>query len=254
MQALEGWIRAIIGLLFCGVCVGVTFILLIPLIPWHRRRIELTSHLGTVMGSGVMKLSGCKLEIEGLEHARSGRPAVFIGNHTSIYDAFTSIWLSPLGTVGVAKKQIIYYPFYGMAWLLAGHLTVDRGNSEKARASMRKMGDFVRDQNLSIFLWPEGTRARDGRLLPFKKGAIHLALQTGLPIVPMVTTGAHQAWLKGTLTLRKVPIKIRFLPPIDTSTWTRERLDEHLEDVYQTVLQSLPEDQRPLAPATRAAA
>lgn len=239
--------------MFLAVAVGIVG--LIPLLPWHTRRIRFTNHFGTVLGSTILKISGCTVRVHGQEHVHTSRPAIYAGNHTSIFDAFTSIWLSPTGTVGVAKRQIIYYPFYGLAWIMAGHLLIDRGRTAAAKQSMRKMGDFVRDNGLHIFMWPEGTRAADGRLLPFKKGVVHLALQTGLPIVPMVTVGAHKAWLKGSLLLRKVPIDITFLPPVDTSSWTEQTLDQHVEELHQRFVEALPQEMRPVqAEAERVAA
>ncbi len=252
---LNSVVRLSVGLVFTGVVVLTGVVALIPIIPWHDKRIRLSNHLGTVLGSGIMWISGCKVKVHGQENIVPGRPAIFAGNHTSIFDAFTSIWLSPQGTVGVAKKQIIYYPFYGAAWLLAGHLTVDRSNTANAKASMKRMGEFVRAKGLSLFMWPEGTRSRDGRLLPFKKGVVHLALQTGLPIVPMVTAGAHRAWKKATLfTLRSVPIDITFLPAIDTSGWTEERMEEHLEELRAVIAAALPSEQKPADPVELAAA
>lgn len=232
-------------MIFIGLVVTGGLILLIPLLPWRIRRIQLTNHMGTLLGSGILKISGCPLTIRGRELLHRDRPAIYIGNHTSVYDAFSSIWLSPVGTVGVAKKQIIYYPFYGLAWLLSGHLTLDRGNTDKAKASMRAMGEFVRKNRLHVFMWPEGTRSKSGRLLPFKKGVVHLALQTGLPIVPMVTSGAHKAWGKKTLLLKRTPIHIQFLPAIDTSRWSEATLDTHVEELYQAFLGALPADQQP---------
>jgi lysophosphatidate acyltransferase len=246
VQTLEGLIRAFVGLVFLGVMVILGIACLIPLLPWHTLRIKFTNHFGTVVGSGIMWVSGCEVRVHGREHVHSSKPAIYAGNHTSIFDAFTSIWLSPVGTVGVAKKEIIYYPFYGLAWLLAGHLTIDRGHTERAKASMAKMGAFVKQHGLHIFMWPEGTRAADGRLLPFKKGVAHLALQTRLPIVPMVTVGAHKAWMKGSLLLRKVPIDITFLPPIDTTGWSEDHLDAHVEALRQAFIAALPMEQRPV--------
>lgn len=246
MRTLEGLLRALVGLVFLGVMVALGIVCLIPLLPWHPLRIKFTNHFGTVVGSGIMRISGCKVRVHGKEHVHSSRPAIYAGNHTSIFDAFTSIWLSPVGTVGVAKREIIYYPFYGLAWILAGHLLIDRGRTERAKASMAKMGAFVKQHGLHIFMLPEGTRASDGRLLPLKKGIVYLALQTGLPIVPMVTVGAHKAWIKGSLLLRKVPIDITFLPPIDTTGWSEDRVDEHLETLKAAFVAALPEDQRPL--------
>ena len=84
-----------------------------------------------------------------------------------------------------------------------------------------------------------------GELQQFKKGFFHLALQTGLPIVPMVTIGAHHAWDRGTLTIREVPITIRFLEPIDTSRWSEMNMGQHMKEVEDAFANALPPEQRP---------
>ncbi len=242
---LNSVVRLVLGLTALGVLMTTMILVLIPFLPWRITRIRITNHFGTAIGKTIMAIAGCRMEISGREHIGPDRPAIYIGNHTSIFDAFTSIWLSPEGTVGVAKKEVIWYPFYGIAWFLSGHLLIDRGNSDKAKASMRALADFVRTNKLHIMMWPEGTRAADGRLLPFKKGIVHLAIQTGLPIVPMITMGAHRAWEKSSLALRSVPIQIKFLPPISTEGWSEERLSEHVELLHQTIADALPPSQKP---------
>lgn len=234
------------GLVFIGTMVTFGILCLIPIIPWREKRIRLTNHLGTIVGKGIMRISGCPVTVSGTEHVSADRPAIYVGNHTTIFDAFTSIWLSPVGTVGVAKKEIIYYPFYGLGWVLAGHLLIDRSRTDQAKDSMRKLGEFVKQKGLHLFMWPEGRRSADGRLAPFKKGVIHLAIQTGLPIVPMVTKGAHLAWQKASLTLKKVPIDITFLPPVDTTGWSEDRMEEHIAELRKVILEALPPEQHPL--------
>ena len=150
------------------------------------------------------------------------------------------------GTVGVAKKQVVWYPLIGVLYLLSGHLRIDRSNSAQAREGLREMGDIVRKNRLSIWMWPEGTRSRDGRLLPFKKGIIHLALQTGLPIVPVVVTGAHLAWTKNSFAVRRVPIGVHVFPAIDTSSWTVDKVDAYAEQLHQVFADALPPEQRPV--------
>ncbi|KAM1873665.1 hypothetical protein ACFX13_007472 [Malus domestica] len=82
-----------------------------------------------------------------------------------------------------------------------------------------------------------GTRSRDGRLLPFKKGFVHLALQTGLPIVPMVLTGTHQAWRKGSLHVRPASLSVKYPPPIKTDGWKADKIDEHIKMVHDLYVQ-----------------
>jgi lysophosphatidate acyltransferase len=167
-------------------------------------------------------------------------------NHTSIVDLFITLRLMPGSTVGIVKKEVILYPFFGQMYLLTGHLRVDRGKRAAAVASMKKLSELVRKHKLSIIMSPEGTRSRDGRLLPFKKGLIHMALQTGLPVVPMVIHGAHQAWRSDSLAVRSSNIFIDVLPAVDTSHWSADDTDAAVEEIHAIFRANLPPEQRPL--------
>lgn len=238
-------IRLGVGLWFLFAIFPPVLLVLIILLPWRVARIRFTNHVGSLLGWTLMKISGCPVTVDGQEHFDGSQPVICVGNHTSIADAFTSVWLVPTGTVGVAKKQILGYPVYGQIWYLSGHLVIDRSNTEKAKESLRELAGILRDNRLSVLLWPEGTRSRDGRLQPFKKGFAHLAIQTGHPIVPMVTTGALDVWQRGSIHLRKVPIHIKFLPPIDTTHWKLENVTEHTAEVRQIIAEALPPKQQP---------
>ncbi|CAD6262184.1 unnamed protein product [Miscanthus lutarioriparius] len=141
------------------------------------------------------------------------------------------MWLAPTCTVGIAKKEIIWYPLFGQLYVLANHLRIDRSNPAAAIHSMKQVARAVVKNNLSLILFPEGTRSKNGRLLPFKKGFVHAALQTGLPVVPIVVTGTHLAWRNNSLRVRPVPLTVKVLPPIGTAGWEEARVDEHVEVV-----------------------
>jgi len=237
--------RLMIGLVYIGICVGVTVLCLVPLLPWRVRRIRVTNFFGSLIGAGIMRISGCRVTVKGREALSRDKPAIYAGNHTSIFDAFTTIWLTPSGTVGVAKKEILFYPFYGVCWWLAGHLLIDRANTEAAKKRMRGIGEFVRKNNLHVCIMPEGHRSRDGRLRAFKKGIAHMAIQTGLDIVPMVTTGATYAWEAGKLSLNPAKIEITFLPPVSTKSWSEDKISEHLAELQQVFVNALPVEQHP---------
>lgn len=248
--------KLVLGFLWVAFGLGLAIIPLLPMLPWRIARIRWTNMMGRWVGLGVVKLVGSQTTVIGRDIAQNTGPAIFVGNHTTSLDAFTSIWLVPPKTVGVAKKEIIYYPVYGQVWALSGHLCLDRQNPIKARASIAKLADLVRRKNLKVLMWPEGTRSKDGRLLPFRKGFAHLALETKLPIIPMVISGAHHAWQKSTWSIRPVPIKIQFLEPISTQDWQRETLDSHIQEVWQKFCDALPPGQQPhssIQPATHAA-
>lgn len=233
------------GMVTMAVAVTVHFLVLLVLLPSRVLRIKSCNYFGKVVGPAMMWLSGSPVAWYGTENLDPKRPAIYISNHTSIVDIFLGIWLSPVGTVGVAKKQVIYYPFFGQLYWLSGHLRIDRSRSRSAVRSLRELARIVHDNGLSIYIWPEGTRSRDGRLLPFKKGIVHLAKQTGLPIVPVVVHNAHKCWEKSSLAVRRTNIRVDILPAIDTSEWQLSTINEHLELLHGQFVETLNEEQRP---------
>jgi lysophosphatidate acyltransferase len=242
---LKSFLRLAAGLACTGVLVVLMTPILLVLLPWRVGRIRVTNAFGSLIGRSVMWCAGCRVTVVGQENVSADRPAIYACNHTSTLDAFTTIWLTPKGTVGVAKKEVLFYPFYGQAWWLAGHVFVDRGRTEKAKAALRRTARFIRDKGLHLCILPEGTRSQTGRLLPFKKGIVHLALETKLPIVPMVTVGLENVWKRGSLVLRPADVTITFLPPISTESWTEARIDEHIDEIRAPFLRTLPPAQQP---------
>jgi lysophosphatidate acyltransferase len=238
-------LRIAAGLLVLAVASTVHALVLLALMPWRGLRIRSCNVWGWVVGRTLLALGGVQVTVDGRALLRADRPAIYVSNHTSIHDIFLGIWLGPLGAVGVAKKEIVYYPFFGQLYWLSGHLLLDRGNHERAVAAMRTLVRHVKRYGLSIWMWPEGTRSRDGRLQPFKKGLWHLAVETGLPVVPVVVSGAHRTWAKGSLRLRPAEVRVTVGPEIDTSGWKDRAIDSCLEEVRAVFVAGLPGDQLP---------
>ncbi|XP_068669413.1 1-acyl-sn-glycerol-3-phosphate acyltransferase-like [Aristolochia californica] len=214
------------------------------LIPWPNARIKQGNVYGHVTGRLLMWILGNPLKIEGSEY--SNLNAIYISNHASPLDIFLIMWLTPTGTVGIAKKEIIWYPLFGQLYVLANHLRIDRSNPPAAIESIKEAARVIVRNKLSLIIFPEGTRSRTGRLLPFKKGFVHIAVQTRLPIVPMVLTGTQLAWRKGGLRVRPAPLTVNFLPPVKTDDWTADKIDDHVKMVHSLYIKHLPEAQRPL--------
>ncbi|XP_022717919.1 1-acyl-sn-glycerol-3-phosphate acyltransferase-like isoform X2 [Durio zibethinus] len=247
----DGWISTLIScvrLVTCFLTMMVTTtiwtIIILLLLPWPSQRIRQGNICGHVTGRLMMWILGNPIKIEGKEF--SNERAIYISNHASLIDVFLVIWLTPTGTVGIAKKEIIWYPLFGQLYVLAKHLRIDRSNPSAAIQSMKEAVQAVIKHNLSLIIFPEGTRSKNGRLLPFKKGFVHLALQSGLPIVPMVLTGTHRAWRKGSLHVRPAPISVKYLPPIRTDNWTDDRVDDYIKMVHDIYVENLPELQKPV--------
>ncbi|KAL1347761.1 hypothetical protein AAHE18_07G029000 [Arachis hypogaea] len=248
----NGWVSSIISwirIVTCFVSMMVTTfiwaLIMVVLIPWPYERIRQGNIYGHVTGRMLMWILGNPIKIEGAEY--NNERAIYISNHASPIDIFLIMWLTPTGTVGIAKKEIVWYPLFGQLYVLANHLRIDRSNPTSAIESMKEAARAVVRNNLSLIIFPEGTRSKNGRLLPFKKGFVHLALQTRLPIVPMVLTGTHQAWRKGSLHVRPTPLAVKYLPPISTENWKAEKIDDYVKMVHDLYAAQLPETQRPLA-------
>ncbi|CAL9207580.1 unnamed protein product [Musa hybrid cultivar] len=249
-KADDGWVsvavsgaRVVACFLTMMVTTAVWAGIMLLLLPWPYERIRQGNLYGHVTGRLMMWILGNPIKIQGSEF--SATRAIYICNHASPIDIFLVMWLTPIGTVGIAKKEIIWYPLFGQLYVLAKHLRIDRSNPAAAVESLKEAALEVRNNDLSLVIFPEGTRSRSGRLLPFKKGFVHIALQTRLPIVPMVLTGTHLAWRKDSLRVRPAPITVKYLPPIKTDEWDKDKMNEYIEMIHSLYVQHLPEAQKP---------
>lgn len=238
-------LRLLVGFLVLSLFSVPYLLVVVLLLPWRRLRIQCGNMYGKIMGPTLTRLAGTRAQVRNGSALEGQKPAIYVTNHTSELDPFLAMWLCPMGGCGIAKKEVARVPFFGWAYWLSGHLLVDRSNREKAIASMAEVGEVVRRHNLSIWIWPEGTRSSDGRLLPFKKGFAHLALTTGLPIVPVVAHHAHRRWPARTLWMLPGRLQVDVLPAIDTSNWSVETLEDHVGQIRQVFIDALQPDQRP---------
>lgn len=147
-------------------------------------------------------------------HLEKVRPAVFIGNHQTELDVLMLGCMFPKYCSVTAKSSLKRTPFLGWFMSLSGSIFIDRSNSKDAREAMRGAADEIRNRRQSVYMFPEGTRsyAKDPMLLPFKKGAFHLAVQAQVPIVPVVVANySHVLWIKGLVfNSGKVPCKGKY--------------------------------------------
>jgi putative phosphoserine phosphatase/1-acylglycerol-3-phosphate O-acyltransferase len=196
---------------------------------------NLSSTLWGELGSAAIDL---KLHVEGEEHLWSHRPAVFVFNHQSALDALAMVRLLRRDFTGVGKKEIKSIPIMGQLFQLAGIIFVDRSNHEQAVAALAPAVDALKD-GTSIVIAPEGTRSPTVHLGPFKKGAFHLCMQGEVPMVPVILRNTTEAMPKGALFARPGTIEVVVLPPIDTSDWRPETINDHVAEVRGMFLEVL---------------
>lgn len=184
-------------------------------------------------------LIGMELDINGEENLWSHRPAVFMFNHQSKADVAIMAGLIRKDVVGVGKKEIEKMPFIGQAMGMAGTVFIDRSDRKKAIESMKPLITAMRDEGKSMVIAPEGTRTPTAKLAPFKKGGFHMAMQVGVPIVPVVIHNSGDIAPKGDFLFRPGKVRIDVLAPVDTSEWSVARMDEHVNSVRNMFLRTL---------------
>ncbi len=179
-----------------------------------------------------------KLIIQGEENLWSHRPAVFVFNHQSAIDILITAKLMRQDIVGVAKKEIQRQPFMGPALAYAGTVFIDRDNVGDPAVALQPAVEAL-EKGCSVVVAPEGTRSHNGKLGKFKKGAFHMARQTGVPIVPIVIHNAVDALPNKSLVVRPAEVKVTVLKPIPTRGWTLRDVtpqSRRIRDMYLATL------------------
>ncbi|MCK3658426.1 acyl-phosphate glycerol 3-phosphate acyltransferase [Pasteurellaceae bacterium Pebbles2] len=176
-------------------------------------------------------LFGLKVEHRYTENADQIGRCIYIGNHQNNYDMVTISYMVQPRTVSVGKKSLIWIPFFGLVYWATGNIFLDRDNRSKAHNTMGQLANRINQDNLSVWMFPEGTRSRGRGLLPFKTGAFHAALAAGVPVVPVVCSTTQgkidlNRWDNG-------KVICEMMPPVDSSQFSKENVREFAEYCHQ---------------------
>ncbi|RHZ81105.1 hypothetical protein Glove_123g78 [Diversispora epigaea] len=212
------WIKILISLIFVllfsvyGSVISIifTFIGKRGLINWVTAR-----GYAYVAGSAV----GISFKVEGEEYLNTGRPAIYICNHQSAVDLFVLGRIFPKNCVIVGKSSLKFVPLLGIFMILGRAVFLDRTNHNGAIHALSKAAQDIKERKTSVFIFPEGTRARlkEADLLPFKKGAFHMAAQAEIPIIPIVVANYSEIYNSKQRIFRGGQLRIKALPPIETT-------------------------------------
>ena len=246
LGAIQTWLRLIVGFVVVMLFASVAIVFAFLVFPSRIKRIQVGNLFGKTVGPILVWLAGCRPVFSNRALLSSQGPAIYVSNHVSILDLMFGMWLTPLGGCGTAKKEIAKVPFFGWLYRLSGHILLDRGDRSRSIATLDAAADFVRRNGVSLWIWPEGTRSRDGRLSPFKKGFVHLALATGLPVVPVVVHNAHHRWPADPFAIYPGDLQIEVLEKIDTTDWQGDRVSEQAQHVHDIFVAALSPEQQPI--------
>ena len=191
----------------------------------------------------ITRVVGMRVDVQGRENIPAG-VCLFAANHTSNADAPAIVGSIPRRLAIFGRKTLFDIPIVGLAFRLAKFVPVDRGNRDAALASVKQAVEYIKTGS-SFLVYPEGTRSPDGRMQRFKKGSFVMAIEAGVPIVPVACSGAHRIMKKNSLVIHPGRVTVRFGQPVDVSGYTVDQRNALAEKVHDAVAAQLPDDQKP---------
>jgi 1-acyl-sn-glycerol-3-phosphate acyltransferase len=186
------------------------------------------------------KLIGMKVVVNNPERLRASQPCIYIGNHQSNFDILTHAICYPPRTVAIGKKELIWIPFFGLLFLASGNIMIDRKNHTKALKELSEVEQDLKRKQMSVYMFPEGTRGRnEGKLLPFKKGAFHMAINAKVPLVPVVASSAEPIIDLKNKKFHAGTVFIDVLEPIQTNELTLDDVDQTMALAQERMQEAL---------------
>jgi 1-acyl-sn-glycerol-3-phosphate acyltransferase len=164
----------------------------------------------------LLRLSRVNVKVEGLEKIATDRSYVFVSNHLSYMDTPVFLANIPVQFRFLAKRGLFQIPFLGWHLKRAGHIPVPRGDARAAVKTMNTAAQMIRDRGISLLIFPEGGRSRDGSLGEFKEGAAYIAIHAGVPLVPVSLQGTREVLPFGSGHIKKGNVTMRIGNPIPT--------------------------------------
>jgi 1-acyl-sn-glycerol-3-phosphate acyltransferase len=180
-----------------------------------RRDTHLPRRLERVWGRALLKLWGVKVRVRGAENAPPG-PAVYAANHASYLDIPILFGHLPAEFRIIHKRSLYWFPVIGLYLYLAGHIAIDRSKPFRARRSLSRAARRIAGGE-SVAVFPEGTRSADATVQPFKKGSFVVALEAGVPVVPVSLRGVKRLVPRGLLWLEPGEVMVTVHPPLPTA-------------------------------------
>ncbi len=233
-------IRTMVVLAFFAVMIPVDALLGFP-VTLVTQRIDFLYRIAMWTARAAARLGGVRVETAGLDRLDLSRSYIFMANHVSNADPPLLIPALPRRTSVLVKKELFRVPLLGRAMRMARLVPIDRANKEAAIASVRNAAGVI-EAGIDMTVFPEGTRSIDGRLLPFKKGPFYMAMETGVPIVPVTVLGTFEILPKGRFSMRPGTATIVFHPALDPASFAdREAL---IAAVREKIASALPRERR----------
>ena len=179
----------------------------------------------------ILRTTGVQVEVHGLERLAADGTYVFVANHQSIYDIPILFWSLPFQLRIIAKESLGRFPFLGWHLRRTGHMLVDRARPD--RTAIFAWASALVSKGLSLIVFPEGTRTKDGRIGKIQPGIAMIVRRAGVPVIPAVIEGSYQSWPKGRKVFRAHPIRVMYGPALKVEGMKGERIVEVIQGTLE---------------------
>jgi 1-acyl-sn-glycerol-3-phosphate acyltransferase len=224
LQAIGLVVGSVFWITLAFVCTVLTFNRNVPLAMARR-----------CWAPTMLWISRARFELEPLPDVDWSRPHIFVMNHQSMLDIPCAFAAIPANIRFVAKHTLKYVPFLGWYMWMTGMVFVNRSNRAQAVQSLREAGERIR-AGANILAYPEGTRTRDGKLLPFKKGPFVLALEAKVPIIPVAIEGSYNVLPSDGFRVRPGQVRMKLGTPIETAHRSEDDREALMADVRKALI------------------
>lgn len=226
LQTAYIYLWVIVSTLIGGLC-AVT-------VSFFDRRGNAPHLVARAWASSILFVAGIKVTVRGLENLDPNGTYIFMPNHQSNFDIPVLLSWLPFQFRWLAKAELFKIPLFGYAMRRAGYIPIDRSRRTEAFRSLANAAAAIR-QGRSVIIFPEGTRSRDQSIKPFKKGGFVMAVDAGVPIVPIVLHGTRAIMSSSGRLIRSGRVVMEIFEPIATTDYTRKTKDDLMARVYQII-------------------
>src|SRR5882762_1102738 len=236
-------LRGIFLLAFWFGSIALVAPLLIALVVITKNENFLYSPVRLFIRAGLAMV-GVRVKVSGVERLDPKQTYIFTPNHQSLIEVPLFVTYLGRNPAYLGKKEIFKYPVFGYGIRLIGAVPVDRSNSAAAVESAKLATQNLRNGK-SYVVYPEGTRSRDGRMLPFKKGAFMMAIDAGVPVVPVTVSGASGIMPKAQVKIFPSTVRITVHDPISTKGYSKQNVGALMELTRAEIFSALREEAKP---------
>ncbi len=198
---------------------------------------NLAHRVARIWADSILHVSGIRARVKGLKNINPSEPYIYMANHQSNFDIPVLLAYLPVQFRWLAKAELFKIPLFGLAMKRVGYIPIDRSDFRSAIKSLKKAAETIR-KGTSVVIFPEGTRSMNGQIRSFKKGGFIMAIDSKVPIVPVIVHGTRKIMPKTTLRIQPNNVLIDIKKPIRTADFTRKEKDQLMSHVRNLICES----------------